>query len=128
MENVVAGLDVHPARIRRRLEDELPFMATEQLLMRAVRAGGDRQDAHERIRQHSIEAARAMKEGAPNNDLLERLAADKEWKVPVREMKQALDPSKFVGRAPQQVDEFLREVVAPLLEGADVVGAEEVRV
>jgi adenylosuccinate lyase len=128
MENVVAGLDVHPARIRRRLEDELPFMATEQLLMRAVRAGGDRQDAHERIRQHSIEAARAMKEGAPNNDLLERLAADKEWKVPVREMKQALDPSKFVGRAPQQVDEFLREVVAPLLEGADVVEAEEVRV
>jgi len=128
MENVVSGLEVHPARIRRRLEDELPFMATEQLLMRAVRAGGDRQDAHERIRKHSIEAARAMKEGAPRNDLLDRLAADKGWKVSVREMQQTLDPAAFVGRAPQQVDEFLREVVAPLLEGVETREAEEVRV
>ena len=81
MENVVTGLEVHPARIRRRLEDELPFMATEQLLMQAVRAGGDRQEAHERIRKHSMEAARALKEGAPHNDLLDRLAKDKEWKL-----------------------------------------------
>jgi adenylosuccinate lyase len=129
MENVVGGLEVHPARIRRRLEDELPFMATEQLLIRAVRAGGDRQEAHERIRKHSIEAARALKEGAAHNDLLERLAKDKEWNVPLRDMRDALDPSAFVGRAPQQVDEFLREVVAPLLEGVDAaVEAEEVRV
>lgn len=128
MENVVSGLEVHPARIRRRLEDELPFMATERLLMRAVRAGGDRQEAHERIRKHSIEAARSMKEGAPRNDLLERLSHDKEWKVPLRDMRQVLDPAAFVGRAPQQVDEFLREVVAPLLEGVEVTDAEEVRV
>jgi adenylosuccinate lyase len=128
MENVVSGLEVHPARIRRRLEDELPFMATEQLLMRAVRAGGDRQDNHERIRKHSIEAARAIKEGATRNDLLERLAADREWKVPLRDMQAALDPAAFVGRAPQQVDEFLREVVEPLLAGATVETAEEVRV
>ena len=128
MENVVSGLEVHPARIRRRLEDELPFMATEQLLVRAVRAGGDRQDAHERIRKHCIDAARALKEGAPHNDLLERLAADTEWKVPIREMRAALEPSSFVGRAPQQVDEFLREVVAPLLDGAEAVEPEEVRV
>ena len=128
MENVAAGLDVHPARIRRRLEDELPFMATEQLLMRAVRGGGDRQEAHERIRKHSIEAARALKEGAPHNDLLERLSKDKEWKVSLRDMKDALDPSAFVGRAPQQVDEFLREVVEPLLQGAEVQDAVEVRV
>jgi adenylosuccinate lyase len=128
MENVVSGLEVHPARIRRRLEDELPFMATEQLLMRAVRAGGDRQDAHERIRKHSIEAARAMKEGATRNDLLERLTADREWKVPLRDMQAALDPSAFVGRAPQQVDEFLRETVEPLLAGTTVETAEEVRV
>ena len=128
MENVVTGLEVHPARIRRRLEDELPFMATEQLLMRAVRAGGDRQDDHERIRKHSIEAARAMKEGATRNDLLERLAGDKAWKVPLGEMQAALDPAAFVGRAPQQVDEFLREVVEPLLAGATVETAEEVRV
>lgn len=135
MENVVSGLDVHPARIRRRLEEELPFMATEQLLVRAVRAGGDRQEAHETIRRHSIEAARAMKEGAPRNDLLERLEADSGWSVPLREMQQALDPAAFVGRAPQQVDEFLAEVAAPLLErGAGAAGdgepaeAEEVRV
>jgi adenylosuccinate lyase len=129
MENVVGGLEVHPARIRRRLDDELPFMATEQLLMRAVRAGGDRQDAHERIRTHSIAAARAVKEGAPRNDLLDRLAADREWKVPLAEMQSALDPGAFVGRAPQQVDDFLAEIVEPLLEGAESGGsAEEVRV
>jgi adenylosuccinate lyase len=129
MENVVAGLEVHPARIRRRLEDELPFMATERLLMRAVRAGGDRQEAHERIRKHSMEAARAIKEGAPKNDLLDRLAGDKAWNVPLREMRDALDPSAFVGRAPEQVDEFLAEVVSPLLEGADLAAeVEEVRV
>jgi adenylosuccinate lyase len=129
MENVVSGLEVHPARIRRRLEDELPFMATEQLLMRAVKSGDDRQEAHEKIRKHSIEAARAVKEGAPRNDLLDRLAADKSWKVPLRDMQAALDPSAFVGRAPQQVDEFLAEVVAPLLAGAESSEkAEEVRV
>ena len=104
-------------------------MATEQLLMRAVRAGGDRQEAHERIRTHSQAAARAMKDGAPANDLLDRLAADKEWKVPITEMRAALNPSAFVGRAPQQVDEFLREVVDPLLEGSTGSDtAEEVRV
>ncbi len=128
MENVVSGLEVHPSRIRRRLEDELPFMATEQLLVQAVRAGGDRQEAHERIRKHSIEAARALKEGAPRNDLLDRLGADKDWKVPIRQMREAMDPGAFVGRAPQQVDEFLAEVVVPLLESAVVAEAEEVRV
>jgi adenylosuccinate lyase len=129
MENVVTGLEVHRARIRRRLEDELPFMATEQLLMRAVRAGGDRQDAHERIRIHSIAAARAIKDGASRNDLLERLGADPGWKVPMREMQKALDPMAFVGRAPQ-VDDFLNEIVEPLLEGAEVPAAagDEVRV
>ncbi len=128
MENVVSGLEVHPARIRRRLEDELPFMATEQLLMQAVRAGGDRQEAHEVIRRHSIEAARAMKEGAPRNDLLDRLSKDGAWQLSLRDMRNALDPAAFVGRAPQQVDEFLLEVVAPLLEGVEATAAEEVRV
>jgi len=128
MENVVSGLDVHPARIRRRLEAELPFMATEQLLMRAVRAGGDRQAAHETIRTHSIEAARAIKEGATSNDLLERLAGDAAWTVSLQDMQKALNPSAFVGRAPQQVEEFLREVAEPLLAGVDLVDAEEVRV
>ena len=129
MENIVCGLEVHPARIRRRLADELPFMATEELIVRAVRAGGDRQQAHERIRQASIAAARAIKDGAPENDMLERLAADPEFNLPLDEMRQTLDPGRFVGRAPQQVDEFLAEIVEPLLshhqDGGD---GEEVRV
>jgi adenylosuccinate lyase len=129
MENVASGLEVHPARIRRRLEAELPFMATEELIVHAVRAGGDRQEVHERIRKHSVAAARAVKEGADHNDLLERLAADPEWKVSLKDMQRVLDPARFVGRAPQQVDEFLREVVTPLLEGSDAPAqAEEVRV
>ena len=130
MENVVSGLEVHPARIRRRLQDELPFMATEELIVRAVRAGGDRQAAHERIRQHSIAAARALKDGAARNDLLDRLAADASFGVPMADLESALDPRRFVGRAPQQVDEFLDEVIAPILGRSDVVAAEreEVRV
>ena len=130
MENVVGGLEVHPARIRRRLLDELPFMATEELIVRAVRAGGDRQVAHERIRQHSMDAARALKNGAERNDLLARLAADPAFGVPVADLEDALDASRFVGRAPQQVDEFLDQIVAPVLAGrarADEV-VEEVRV
>ena len=130
MENVVTGLEVHPERIRRRLADELPFMATEELIVRAVRAGGDRQVAHERIRQHSIEAARALKNGAPRNDMLDRLAADTAFKVSLSDLEAAIDPRRFVGRAPEQVDEFLNEVVTPLLERGNARAAEreEVRV
>jgi len=130
MENVVTGLEVHPARIRRRLLDELPFMATEELIVRAVRAGGDRQVAHERIRQHSIDAARALKNGAERNDLLARLAADPEFGVAVDDLEAALDPRRFVGRAPEQVDEFLERAVAPVLagRGRPDEGGEELRV
>jgi adenylosuccinate lyase len=128
MENVASGLEVHPARIRRRLADELPFMATEELIVRAVRAGGDRQVAHERIRQHSIEAARALKNGAAKNDMLERLSTDAEFGVPIADLESALDPKRFVGRAPEQVDEFLDWVVAPLLAGHTVEATDEVRV
>ena len=130
MENVASGLEVHPARIRRRLLDELPFMATEELIVRAVRAGGDRQEAHERIRQHSIEAARALKNGAEKNDMLDRLAADPAFGVSFADLELALQPSRFVGRAPEQVDEFLDAVVAPVLAAqahADAV-LEELRV
>jgi len=130
MENIASGLEVHAARIRRRLEDELPFMATEELIVRAVRAGGDRQVAHERIRQHSIEAARALKDGAERNDLLDRLSADPAFGVRMADLEAALEPNRFVGRAPQQVDEFLDQVVAPVLAGrvrADEI-AEEIRV
>jgi adenylosuccinate lyase len=115
MENVACGLEVHPARIRRRLADELPFMATEELIVRAVQAGIDRQVAHESIRRHSIEAARALKDGAERNDLLDRLAADHSFGVSMGDLEAALEPRRFIGRAPEQVDEFLREVVDPLL-------------
>ena len=129
MENVASGLEVHRARIRRRLADELPFMATEELIVRAVNAGIDRQVAHECIRRHSIEAARAVKDGAERNDMLERLAADREFGVPIRDLEAALEPSRFVGRAPEQVAEFLREVVDPILEAEVVVTErEEIRV
>ncbi|MDE3152759.1 MAG: adenylosuccinate lyase [Gemmatimonadota bacterium] len=128
MENVVSGLEVHPARIARRLTEELPFMATEALIIRAVQAGMDRQDAHEHIRRASIAAARAVKDGAASNDMLDRLAADPAWPVPAAEMQALLDPRQFIGRAPEQVDEFLAEVVEPALAGAAGAEREEVRV
>lgn len=130
LRNVAAGLEVHPARIRRRVDDELPFMATEELIVRAVRAGGDRQEAHEVIRQHSIAAARAVKDGAPRNDMLDRLAADPRFGVPLTDLQALTDPSRFVGRAPQQVDDFLHDVVDPLLASgvASLAAAEELRV
>ncbi len=129
MQNVVRGLEVHPARIRRRVDDELPFMATEEIIVRFVRAGGDRQEAHELIRGHSIDASRAVKDGAPRNDMLERLAADPAFGIPLEDLQAAAEPSRFVGRAPQQVDEFLDEVVAPwLARDRGGITVEEVRV
>ena len=130
MENVASGLEVHPARIRRRLMDELPFMATEELIVRAVRAGGGRQDAHERIRGHSMASARALKDGASHNDLLDRIADDGAFGMDRDELERAMDPHRFVGRAPEQVDEFLAEVVEPLLAEHTAAGPmhEDVRV
>jgi adenylosuccinate lyase len=129
MENIASGLEVHPARIRRRLMDELPFMATEELIVRAVRGGGNRQEAHERIRRYSIDAARAIKDGAEQNDLLDRIASDDAFGISRAELEQAMDPKRFVGRAPQQVDEFLEEVLEPLLAGASADAVlEEMRV
>ena len=130
MSNIANGLEVHPAVIERRVGAELPFMATEQLIVRAVRAGGDRQVAHETIRKHSLEAARALKDGAEANDLLERLARDKSFGVKLEDLRGAIQPERFVGRAPQQVDEFLRDVITPLFssEVSRPEIAEEIRV
>ena len=130
MENIARGLEVHPARIRRRLADELPFMATEELIVRAVRAGADRQAVHEVIRVHSIAAARAMKDEGVANDMLNRLAADPAYPVAIADLQDALDHARFTGRSAQQVREFLDEVVRPLLEAAGGTEArrEEVRV
>jgi len=116
MQNVTKGLEVHPARIRRRVDDELPFMATEELIVRFVRAGGDRQEAHELIRGHSMAASAAVKGGAPRNDMLERLAADPAFGIPLADLQVAAEPTRFIGRAAAQVDEFLTETVQPWLD------------
>jgi adenylosuccinate lyase len=113
-QNIAEGMVVYPNTIARRLQEELPFMATENILMAAVAAGGDRQDLHERIRRHSQEAAMAVKNDGAHNDLLERLAADPAFAGV--DMKAALDPRQFVGRAPEQVDEFIAEIVQPIRE------------
>jgi adenylosuccinate lyase len=123
--NVASGLEVHPARIRQRVADELPFMATEELILRAVRAGGDRQAAHEVIRRHSVAAARAMKDDGTRNDMLERLGQDAAYGVPIGDLRDVLRPSRFIGRSAAQVDEFLDEVVEPLLAGTLVGRAHE---
>ena len=118
LEAVTSGLEVHPARIRARIQEELPFMATESLLVQAVQAGGDCQAAHEVIRRHAIAAARAMKDEGRPNDLLERLAGDPEFPVDAAAMTSLLDPARFIGRAAAQVDDFLAEVVDPILDSA----------
>lgn len=123
--NVAQGLVVHPKTIERNLREELPFMATEEILMAGVRAGGDRQDLHERIRVHSQEAARRVKDEGEANDLMERLKTDSAFaKV---DLGSALDPGKFVGRAPEQVDDFIREVIDPIRKrySADLKSADE---
>jgi adenylosuccinate lyase len=125
MSNIASGLRVYPARIRQRVDAELPFMATEKLIVRAVEHGGDRQAVHEVIRRHSMAAAAAMKEGAASNDLFDRLAREPEFGMSAEEISQAADPSQFIGRAPQQVDEFLGEVVEPLLAGSRQLLPEE---
>ena len=104
-------------------------MATEELIVRAVRAGMSRQDAHEVIRRHSIAAARTVKDEGTPNDMLERLSQDPAFAVPLDDVRSALDASRFVGRAPQQVEEFIAEVVDPVLRDAPVAGVlDEVRV
>jgi adenylosuccinate lyase len=129
MENIASGLEVHPPRIRERVEAELPFMATEKLIVEAVAAGASRQDVHEIIRKHAIDAARASKDLGTKNDLFDRLAADQSTGLNRGQLNLAADPSRYVGRAPQQVDEFLAEVVQPLLAGiTSVPDSEEIRV
>ncbi len=110
--NIFDGIIVHPKVIEKNLRDELPFMATEEILMAGVRAGGDRQLLHERIRVHSQEAARRVKDEGESNDLMERLKADPAFAAV--DLHAALDARQFVGRAPQQVDAFLRDIVRPI--------------
>ena len=114
--NVVDGLVVYPKVIEKRLMSELPFMATENIMMDAVKAGGDRQELHERIRELSMEAGRNVKEKGLDNNLLELIAADPAFNLSLDELKKTMDPSKYVGRAPVQVESYLKNVVSPMLE------------
>ena len=114
--NVVDGLVVYPKVIEQHLMNELPFMATENIMMDAVKAGGDRQELHERIRQLSMEAGKNVKEQGGDNNLLELIAADPAFGLSLEDLKKAMEPSRYVGRAPRQVEEFLEEVIRPVLE------------
>lgn len=115
--NISSGMVVYPKMIERHINEELPFMATENILMEAVKNGGDRQELHERIRVHSMAAAKVVKEEGRPNDLLERICADESFKLNKEQIKKLVDPNSFIGRAPNQVEEFIHEVVDPLIEG-----------
>ena len=114
--NVVDGLVVYPKVIEKRLMSELPFMATENIMMDAVKAGGDRQELHERIRELSMEAGRNVKVEGKDNNLLELIAADPAFNLTLDELKKTMDPAKYTGRASVQVDQYLTKVIRPLLE------------
>ncbi len=118
LANVAAGLHVWPEVIRRHLSEELPFMATEAVIMACVKAGGDRQEVHEAIRRHAMEAARRVKEEGAPNDLFERLARDPVFAPVADRLSELLDPARFIGRAPAQVRNFLGEWVDPILASA----------
>ena len=121
--NVVDGLVVYPKVIEKHLMSELPFMATENIMMDAVKAGGDRQELHERIRELSMEAGKNVKEKGLDNNLLELIAADPAFNLSLDELKKTMDPSKYVGRAKEQVEAYLNNVINPLLEeNKDILG------
>jgi adenylosuccinate lyase len=114
--NVVDGLVVYPKVIEKRLMAELPFMATENIMMAAVKAGGDRQELHERIRTLSMEAGKNVKVMGLDNNLLELIAADAAFNMSLEELKEAMDPAFYTGRAKEQTEEFIQEVIQPLLD------------
>ncbi len=114
--NVTENIVVYPGVIARRINDELPFMATEEILMECVKAGGDRQVLHEAIRRHSMESARAVKERGERNDLIERIKKDKLFAAVADKIDGILKPENFIGRAAEQVDDFIAEVVEPIFE------------
>lgn len=121
--NISSGLVIYPKVIHSRLMSELPFMATEIILMDAVEAGGDRQELHERIRVHSMEAGRRVKEEGAANDLIDRIAADPAFPQGKEELMKLMKPENFVGCAPQQTEDYLNGVIRPILEkNEDLIG------
>ena len=123
MMNVCDGLVVYDKVIHARVMNELPFMATENIMMSAVKKGGDRQALHERLREHSLAAARVVKEEGGQNDLIQRICADDAFGLTLSEAEAILKPENFIGRAPQQVEAFLSSVIRPLLvKNASLLG------
>jgi adenylosuccinate lyase len=114
--NVCNGLVVYPKVIAKHIDEELPFMATENIIMEAVKKGGDRQELHERVRVHSMEAGRRVKADGLNNDLIERIAGDPVFGMTADDLAAIMDVRQFTGRAPEQVEEFVREYVDPAIE------------
>ena len=123
--NVAGGLVVYPKVIEQRILSELPFMATENILMDAVKKGGDRQELHEKIRVHSMAAGRVVKEEGKPNDLIERIVADEAFGLTMEEIQKILKPENFIGRADRQVEEFIEEYINPVL-AANQIAADEV--
>ena len=128
--NIASGLVVYPNVINKHIMEELPFMATEYILMEAVKRGGDRQELHERIRTYSMEAALQVKEKGESNNLISKIASDPAFGFSKEELDRIMDPKNFIGRAPEQVIEFLDDHVEPILQAnKDFLGeAEEIRV
>ena len=126
--NVADGLVVYEKVIEQRLRKELPFMATENIMMDAVKKGADRQVLHERIRVHSMAASKVIKEEGGENDLLERIANDEAFGVTLEELVSIISPEKYVGRAPQQTEEFLEEVVKPALAPYNDIATEQAEI
>lgn len=113
--NVAGGLVVYPKVIEKHIMEELPFMATENIMMDAVKLGGDRQELHEKIRNHSMEAAKVVKETGGKNDLIDRIVGDPAFGLTINDINKILAPKNFVGRAPEQVKEYIEEQVAPVI-------------
>lgn len=123
--NIATKMVVYPKVIEQHILKELPFMATENIMMQAVKNGGDRQELHEKIRIHSMAAARVVKEEGKENDLIERIANDKSFNLDINDIKAVLKPENFIGRAKEQTEEFLRDYVSPVLEKyKDILGEE----
>ena len=121
--NVSDGLVVYPKVVEANLLKELPFMATENIMMDAVKAGGDRQELHELIRQHSMAAGRVVKEEGKPNDLIDRIAQDPKFGMTKEQILSIMKPENFVGRSPEQTVEFITEYVQPVLdENKDILG------
>ncbi|MBQ0153013.1 MAG: adenylosuccinate lyase [Chryseobacterium sp.] len=123
--NIMNGIVVYPNRINKHIEEELPFMATEYIIMEEVKAGGDRQEIHEVIRVHSMEASKKVKEEGKENDLIERILNDDTLKLDKTKLKEVLDPKNFIGFAPIQTEQFISNEVQPILEAnKNLIGLE----